>query len=260
MKTNSAQFRFYEELNDFLPLAKRKKTFVYNFDGNPGIKDAIQSLGVPHTEIDLILVNNKSKSFSYQLKNNDRVAVYPVFESLDISKVTHLRRKPLRNPKFILDVHLGKLAKYLRLLGFDTLYRNDYSDAEIIALAKQKKRIILTRDIGLLKNSRIIRGYWVRSIKPELQIAEILDRFDLYNKANPFARCLECNGKIERIRKRVVMGKLPEKTQKFFQEFFRCRICKKVYWEGSHYQKLQIFVRNLMKQKFNNNHVLSLRA
>ena len=143
----SAKFRFYEELNDFLPLDKRKKIFSYNFEGNPSVKDAVEAIGVPHTEIDLILANSKSVAFSYHLQDGDMISVYPVFESMDISNVTHLREKPLRKPKFILDVHLGKLAKYLRMLGFDALYETDYKDSRIVNIAKTQNGTILTRDV-----------------------------------------------------------------------------------------------------------------
>ncbi len=149
---NKAKFRFYEELNDFLPAEKKKIEFIYNFSGNPAIKDAIEAVGVPHTEVDVILVNGQSVEFSYQLQDDDVVSVYPTFESFDVSKVTHLRNKPLREIKFIVDVHLGKLARYLRMLGFDTLYKNNYSTTEILKIAKAQKRIILTRSVALLKN------------------------------------------------------------------------------------------------------------
>ena len=119
---NRAHFRFYEELNEFLPHHKRKTEFVYHFHGAPSVKDAVEAIGVPHVEVDIILVNGISVSFSRKLSDGDRISVYPVFESFDVSAVTHLRARPLREPRFILDVHLGRLAKYLRLCGFDTLF------------------------------------------------------------------------------------------------------------------------------------------
>ncbi|MDO9047434.1 MAG: Mut7-C RNAse domain-containing protein [Methylobacter sp.] len=143
---HTAEFRFYEELNDFLPPEQRKRTMHYRFSGHPGIKDPIEVFGVPHTEVDLIVVNGQSVGFDYQLQAGDRVAVYPVFETLDISSLVRLREKPLRNPRFILDVNLGKLAKRMRLLGFDSLYRNDYRDADIVNIAVNERRIVLTRD------------------------------------------------------------------------------------------------------------------
>ena len=124
--------RFYEELNDFLPADKRKKRFEHSFIDRTSVKDMIESFGIPHTEIDLILVNGNSVNFSYLVNNGDDISVYPMFESLDITDLQHLRAKPLRKPKFILDVHLGTLAKYMRMLGFDSLYQNNYKDEEIV--------------------------------------------------------------------------------------------------------------------------------
>lgn len=247
--TNTAYLRFYEELNDFLPISKRKKSFEFSFNNNPSIKDVIESLGVPHTEIDLILVNGKSKSFSYQLKQDDQVSIYPVFERLDISGVTRLSKRPLRVVKFVLDVHLGKLARYLRLLGFDTLYENNYDDAQIVDIAQRTRRVILTRDIGLLKNKRVARGYWLRATQPKKQIKEILNRFDLDKKTKPFSRCLECNGKILRVSKEQIVKALPVKTNQYYTKFSRCKNCKKIYWEGSHYQKLRKLILGFLSAK-----------
>jgi uncharacterized protein len=234
----SIEIRFYEELNDFLPGNKRKVTFSHTFMGNMSVKDIIESQGVPHTEIDLILVNGESVDFNVKPKDGDLLSVYPVFESFDISNVTRLRPEPLRNPCFVLDVHLGKLAKYLRMLGFDTLYQNNFDDDEIIEISVREKRIILTRDIGILKNSKVTHGYWVRSQKPKQQIAEVINRFSLTGHIEPLNRCIECNGKIVEVEKEQIADLLKPKTRKFFQNFYQCTNCKKVYWEGSHYSKM----------------------
>jgi uncharacterized protein with PIN domain len=244
MTRKKASFRFYEELNDFLPPERKKVTFTHTFTGNPAIKDIIESLGVPHVEVDLILVNDKSVGFDYQLQTGDQISVYPQFESIDITSITKLRSKPLRVTKFILDVHLGKLAHYLRLLGFDTLYDNKFHDPEIITIAQKEKRIILTRDIALLKNKIVTHGYWIRNIQPRKQIEEVLDRFDLRNQLQPFTRCLECNGKIIAINKNEIEN-LPANTDKYYEDFSRCLQCKKIYWPGSHYLKLKKFVGSL---------------
>jgi len=230
--------RFYEELNDFLHRQKRKTTFEHSFTGNPSVKDVVESLGVPHTEIDLILVNGESVTFNYKPAENDLISVYPVFESLNISYITHLRPKPLRKTKFILDVHLGKLARYLRMLGFDTLYENNYPDPQIIDIAKNEKRIILTRDVGILKNSAVTHGYWIRSQNPKEQLKEVITRLDLSVNIKPLFRCMECNGIIEQVDKKEIIDQLKPKTKKYFNEFFQCTQCKKVYWEGSHYEKM----------------------
>lgn len=245
---NRAEFRFYEELNDFLPLAQRKQTLLYRFNGNPGIKDPIEACGVPHTEVDLIIVNGVSVGFDYKLQNADRVAVYPVFESIDIAPIVKLRDKPLRNSAFIADVNLGKLAKLLRLLGFDTMFGNAYTDSEIANLAAEQKRIVLTRDRRLLFAKRITHGYWVRSVEPRPQLAEVVERFDLADAIKPFYRCTLCNGIIEAVDKQQVLPLLEPKTKKYFENFYRCRNCGQVYWEGSHIDKIRKRFANYLHQ------------
>jgi uncharacterized protein with PIN domain len=239
---HQAWFRFYEELNDFLPSSKRKKSFAYSFNGNPSVKDAIEAIGVPHVEVDMIVVNGNPVDFSYKLNNEDKISVYPVFESLDISGTSSLREKPLRITKFILDVHLGKLSKYLRLCGFDTVIDTSLTDSEIIDLSLKEHRIIVTRDRGLLKNKRVTHGYWIRSIKPEEQLKEVLKRFDLKNNLNPFIRCMECNGMLYDVPKQEVMDRLLPKTIDYYTEFKRCQGCGKIYWEGSHYERMKKFI------------------
>ncbi len=245
----TAFFRFYEELNDFLPPDKRKVQFPYSFSGNPSIKDAVEAIGVPHTEVDLILVNGKSVDFSYHLQQGDLVSVYPVFESFDIGPVTHLRPEPLRNPKFILDVHLGKLAKILRMLGFDTVYRNDLEDDEIAERAREEGRIILTRDVGLLKRGSVDRGYWVRSQHPKQQAKEVLQRFNLKNLVKPFKRCMDCNGIIEPVEKESVEDQLPSASAESYDHFFQCGNCGKLYWRGSHIPNMIDTIYSLIEEE-----------
>ncbi len=235
-----AEFRFYEELNDFLPPERRRVSFDHEFFGNPAVKDTVEALGVPHSEVDLILANGESVSFSYHLQDGDRIAVYPVFESLDLSGFTRLRERPLREPTFILDVHLGKLARYLRLFGFDSIYRNDLKDDEIIRIAEDEKRIILTRDLGILKNSRVTHGHWLRSQEPLTQLRELFGRLDLSRCARPLTRCPVCNGLLERRKKGEIA--LPAATSACYDEFAQCRSCGQVYWKGSHYGALRALI------------------
>jgi uncharacterized protein len=243
--TQSAEFRFYAELNDFLDPSCRQKTFPYVFNGSPSIKDAVEAIGVPHTGVDVILINGDSVGFDYRLQPGDRVAVYPVFESFDVTPLIRLRAEPLRDPTFILDVHLGKLARRLRMLGFDSLYRNDYDDPEIIHIALREERIILTRDRGILKNSLVTHGYWVRSEEAEEQVREVLARFDLFRLINPFSRCSACNGSLEDVPKEEILDQLPPKTKAAFNDFRRCSNCGKIYWPGSHYQAMSEMIKRL---------------
>jgi len=240
-----AEFRFYEELNDFLPPARRKRDFIYAFQGRPAVKDAIEALGVPHPEVDLILVNGESVGFGHPLGDGDRVSVYPVFESLEIAGATRLRPQPLREPRFILDVHLGRLARHLRLLGFDTRYANDAADAAIAAAAARERRIVLTRDRGLLKHSAVTRGYWVRATAPRAQAAEVIRRFQLEARLRPFTRCLECNGVLRAADKAAVADRLPPRARRLHDTFAECPDCRRLYWPGSHHRRLAEFVAQL---------------
>ncbi|MBN2382254.1 Mut7-C ubiquitin/RNAse domain-containing protein [bacterium] len=246
MNSHTIDVRFYEELNDFLPRHQRKITFSISFNGNPTVKDIIESAGVPHVEVDLVLVNGVSVGFDYHINHGERLAVYPMFESFDISPIIRLRPLPLRNPTFILDVNLGKCARIMRLLGFDCLYDNTYEDAQIVTLALEQARIILTRDVGLLKNGRVTHGYWVRSTKPSQQILEIIRRCDLKNHLRPFSRCLKCNGYIAHVTRDEIDDRLQPGTRLNYSEFFRCRDCQRVYWQGPHYHKMKRLVEQLM--------------
>ena len=236
---HAAEFRFYEELNDFLKPERRQQAVVYRFDGQPGIKDPIEALGVPHVEVDLIVVNGESVGFDYPLQDGDRVAVYPVFESLDVSPIVKLREKPLRNVAFVVDVNLGRLARLLRLLGFDVLFSNAYDDDEIVRISEEQGRIALTRDRRLLYAKAVTHGTWVRSVWPRRQVDEVVRRFDLAGLIRPFSRCADCNGRIEPVAKDAVADRLEPKTKKYYEKFYRCPDCGKIYWEGSHVDKLR---------------------
>lgn len=183
----TAYFRFYAELNDFLPPMRRQQVITYRFNGHSGIKDPIEALGVPHTEVEVILVNNQPTDFSYQLKSTDRVAVYPKFKRLDPGEFPRLRADRSNPVRFIVDVNLGKLAKLLRLLGFDSLYCNHFQDSAIVATAVAEQRIILTRDRRLLFAKQIEHGYWVRAVEAKKQTHEVLDHFELHTAIQPFS-------------------------------------------------------------------------
>jgi len=242
--------RFYEELNDFLPKEIKKKRFEHNYIDRTSVKDLIESLGVPHTEIDLILVNGKSVGFDNIINDADDISVYPVFESFDIREVQHLRPKPLRQPKFVADVHLGRLTRYLRMMGFDILYKNNFNDDKIVRISLKEKRGILTKDRGILKRNEVTHGYWVRSTKIEEQTKEVLKRFNLQKEIKEFSRCLECNQLLVPIKKEMVIDELPLKVAQTQNEFYQCPSCKKIYWKGTHYQRMLSFIQSLRNIEF----------
>jgi uncharacterized protein len=237
--------RFYEELNDFIPEENKKKRFTHQYVDRTSIKDLIESFGIPHTEVDLILVNGNSVNFKYIFNDGDDVSVYPVFESLDISNVQHLRPKPLREPKFVCDVHLGRLTRYLRMMGLNVLYKNNFVDEEIIQISLKERRALLTRDKGILKRSGVTHGYLVRGTKVEEQVKEILHRFDLKKEIKKFPRCIDCNDLLKPVKKELIIDQLPVKVAKTQNEFYECPSCKKIYWKGTHYKRMLAFINSV---------------
>lgn len=240
----TVKFRFFGELNDFLSSQKEENSFSVVFKGNPSVKDLIEATGVPHTEIDIILINGKSVSFSYKLSGGEQIDVYPVFERSVREPVIHLAPLP-ESKSFILDVHLGKLTRVLRLLGFDASYRNDYSDPQIVNTGVKENRIILTRDKGILKYKNVKAGYWIRSTNYLEQAREVVRRFDLCGMINPFSRCMLCNGRLVKVEKTDILLNLEEKTRLFYNKFSKCDVCGKVFWEGSHFERLQDLIKKI---------------
>ncbi len=241
-----ARFRFYAELNDFLPQPKRGVSFWHEFAGHPSIKDTIEAIGVPHTEVDLILTNGHSVGFDYKLDDGDRLGIYPVFESIDISPILRVRPQPLRRIRFVLDTHLGKLAAYLRMLGFDSLYNNEAPDEALASLSVEGDRVLLTKDRGLLKRGRVTHGYYIRSQEPREQVLEVIQRFDLQRLIEPFTRCMRCNGAIEEVQKELILERLEPQTRDHFDEFSICSECDQIYWRGSHFGRMKAFIDHLL--------------
>ena len=209
----------------------------------------IEALGVPHTEVELVLVNGESSTFDRLLRDGDRVSVYPRFETFDITPLLRVRDHPLREPRFIADAHLGGLAHLLRLTGFDTLYDNHYADEEIEAIAAREARIVLTRDRELLKRRTITHGCFVHALKPALQIAEIFERLDLARSARPFTLCLECNTPLRAVDKAAIEDRLPEGVRERHERFSTCDGCHRIFWEGSHWQRMRRLVDTLLAQR-----------
>ena len=252
---NGITIRFYGELNDFLPQKQKFLSFNHFFKGQPSIKDLIESLGVPHTAVDLLLVNGKSSDFLYQLQGGERVAVYPIFESLDISTVSHVRPAPLKEYRFTLDVHLGKLASTLRMVGFDTHYSNNASKDQLVNDATTESRILLTSDRALLMRTKVVYGYMVRSKDPGLQLVEVLTRFNLVDKLLPFVRCMACNGALRSVSKAEVLSRLPKNVRESLDEFQECPDCGRIYWKGTHYKRMNDFIRQV-KEKIKTDDIL----
>jgi uncharacterized protein with PIN domain/sulfur carrier protein ThiS len=243
----TAIFRFYEELNDFLAPERRKREFSCPCARAATTKHMIEALGVPHTEVELVLVNGESVGFDRILEHGDRVAVFPKFEMVDVTPLLRIREHPLRITRFIADAHLGGLAHLLRMTGFDTLYDNNYHDRQIELLAAQERRIVLTRDRELLKRRSITHGCYVRALKPPDQLCEIFDRLDLAQSIKPFTLCLNCNAPLRPVEKAAVLERLPPSVRERFDHFSTCDICQRVFWEGSHWQRMRVMLEECIQ-------------
>lgn len=230
------RFRFYAQLNDFLPADRRGRRFSHVLAAPGSVKDAIEALGVPHPEVDVILVNGTPERFEYGLKNGDDVSVYPVFRSIDVAGLRRAGIDPPQPVRFMLDVHLGKLASLLRLCGFDAATGTD--DEDLARRAAREDRVVLTRDLGLLKRATVRHGCWVRHTSPESQLLEVLERFDLAGRMEPFTRCLRCNTCLVPADAQTVADRLQPRTRAAFRQFRRCPGCARVYWRGSHFDRL----------------------
>jgi len=244
----SVEVRVYAELNDFLPPDRRFETFRQPLGLRQTVKDLIEATGIPHTEVDAIIANGTSVGFDHRPSHDDLIGVYPMFESIDIRPILRLRREPLRDTRFVVDSNLGGLARHLRMLGFDAVFRNDFADDEIARISASEKRVLLTRDVDLLKRRNITHGYYVRGIVPVDQAAEVVRRFDLSRDLHPLSRCLECNESLETVAAEKIKDLLPEAPLREHKSFSRCRVCARVYWPGSHYSKMKSKVDEILQR------------
>jgi len=235
-KFRKAHFTFLGELNDFLPHYRKNASFAIDFEGHQTLKHLIESLGVPHTEFGQVLVNGQPAAPPDRLQDGDRVMVYPA-DTL-----------PLSEPRFVLDNHLGQLAIYLRMLGFDSLYRNDYQDNELSQVSSEEERVLLTRDRRLLMRKVIRHGYCIHQTDPRQQAIEVLRRFKLAGQVRPFQRCLRCNSPLQVVSKQDIIERLEPLTKIYYDEFHICPACNQIYWKGSHYGHMQEMIADLANQ------------
>ncbi|WP_029106726.1 Mut7-C RNAse domain-containing protein [Mycobacterium sp. URHD0025] len=242
------EIRAYAELNDFLDAGSRGLTVRRPCQSHQTVKDVLEAMGIPHTEIDLILVNGDPVGFEHRPAIGDRIAVYPMFEALDIESMARLRPEPLRDPRFVVDVNLGRLARLLRVLGFDVWWSNDADDQTLADISLQQQRILLTRDRGLLKRRAITHGLFVHSEQPEGQTREVLRRLDLRRRVAPFTRCVRCGGRLASVAKEEVADRLEPLTRRYYDEFGRCTECGQIYWPGTHFERLSSLVDGLLDQ------------
>ncbi len=242
------RFLFYGNLNDFLPAPQRHQVLDQPLAEHAGVKHPIESLGVPHPEVEAILVNTRPVDLAYQLQDGDFVTVYPQ-DCPELPGAYLALRPPITLPfRFIADTHLGRLVAYLRMLGFDTLYRNDYDDPQLAAIAAGEGRVLLTRDRGLLKHKSVVHGFCPREVDPHRQLVAVLKRYRLGRQLEPWRRCIHCNGLLQDVEKRTILDRLEPKTKLYYESFQQCATCGRIYWHGSHFDRMALFVEEVRRQ------------
>ena len=222
-------------------------TFLHYFDRRASIKDVIESLGIPHPVIGNLIVNGQEVEFDYILLDNDAVEVSPLTPPVNPFIPTVLRPEALEKISFTVDVNAGKLALFLRMLGFDTVYENNTINDRLVEIAQSENRILLTRDATLLKRKIIMHGYLLREQDPNRQLIEVLLLYDLSSRIKPLSRCIPCNGLLVPISKEVIMERLEPLTRQYYHSFHICEECGKIYWPGSHQEKINLLIDEILK-------------
>lgn len=246
---SSVTFRFHGELNYFLPRTQREQVISHQFSWRASVKDMIESIAPPHCEVEAVTVDGLGVDFDYIVADAVHIDVYDYYTAQSVTNRVRITPLLQGRPRFILDTHLGRLASYLRMLGFDTLYRNDYADDLLAEISHQENRILLTRDLGLLKRSLVIYGRFMRNTAPRLQLAEVVGRYGLAGEIEPFLHCIKCNGKLRAVSKEAVLEELTQRTARSYDEFHRCASCGQIYWKGSHYDRMREFVDEVIKNQ-----------
>lgn len=241
--------RFYRSLNDFIAPALCNTEIIHNFERKASIKDMIEAFNVPHTEVEQIWVNGCAAGFNYIVRHGDRIEVFPAGENYSTMPVVQLRPPLSQPPQFVVDSNLGRLTRYLRLLGFDCLYRNDYEDETVARIASEQQRVVLTRDRSLLRRKIIIYGYFVRADKPKIQTREVLKRFALYPLIKPLTRCTHCNGRLAETGKSCIEHRLEPLTKQYYEKFLICSECDRIYWQGSHSMRIEQLLDELVEEQ-----------
>jgi len=229
MSTETATVRVAASLRFLLPVRHRHGEVVVPVEATVSVGHVVEALGVPRTEVGGLIVNGRPADWSARLGRGDVVDV------LDVS-----RPQPLAHPRFVLDVHLGSLARQMRLLGLDVAYRNDADDDELAEQATAEQRVLLTQDRGLLRRRAVVAGAYVRGSRADAQLADVLDRFA--PELRPWSRCPACNGELAPVAKDEVEHLLREGTRRTFTEFSRCQACERLYWRGAHARRLEAIV------------------
>ena len=244
----SVTFIFHDYLREMLKKKHRSEySLQYDSARKASVKDVIESLGIPHPIIGKLTVKGREIDFNYILQHRDIVEASPLTPPVNPFIPTILRPETLDRISFVVDVNVGKLALFLRMLGFDTVYDIGFRDGKLADIAASEKRILLTRDTSLLKRKIVIHGYLLREQNPIAQLIEVIHLYDLGNMIKPLSRCIPCNGCLVPVDKETVLERLEPLTRKYYESFHICEQCNRIYWPGSHQEKIVLFIRRVLK-------------
>jgi uncharacterized protein with PIN domain len=246
---STVHIRFYARLNEFLPADKQQKLLQCPLNGPLTAKHMVEAAGIPHTEVEVLIVNGRPVTFDYLLQADDRLSVYPEFTSLDTAGLPELRPALPQPPRFVADIHLGRLATFLRLLGYDTLYPEDEGDELLAEISQKEERVLLTRDRRLLMRKIVTYGCCLHSHNSYEQLQTVLNRYNLFDLIDPWQRCLRCNGRLHPVAKEAILDRLEPKTIHYYDEFRLCEVCQQIYWKGSHFSTLQELVNRIQARR-----------
>ena len=230
---------FDSVLDFFLAEPHQGRNLAYPLTRSASVKDIIESLGVPHTEVGRICFNNREIDFAFVPDMPGNLHVHSIDPPFDVLTPSLLRPEPLDRIWFIADVNVLKLGRLLILLGFDVAFSSSFTDEQIADLSESESRIVLTRDTTLLKRKKIMFARRIRSNLPYDQVVEVMDFFGLRDQTAFFSRCTQCNQPLAKVPKTDILHRLEPKTQKYFFDFFQCPECQKIFWKGSHYDAMK---------------------
>ena len=239
-------FMFRGNLQELLPPRWRGVAFfAQRLDRRASIKDVVESLRVPHPEVQRLLVNGEEVGFDYLVRPQDRIEVYPLTPPDNVLVATRLRPVPLPACRFVVDVNVGRLAILLRLLGFDAVYENNLLNGDLASISQRGERILLTRDTNLLKRKIVVYGHLIRALQPEAQVVEVVRLYALADRMQWLSRCLRCNGSLVPVAKEKIMARLEPLTKKYYDSFRICDRCRQIYWPGSHQENMTRYLHRL---------------
>uniref|UniRef100_I2PX94 Twitching motility protein PilT n=1 Tax=Desulfovibrio sp. U5L TaxID=596152 RepID=I2PX94_9BACT len=242
---DAAELTFRGELTDLLRRPAKDGVIVYPVTRAASVKDVIEALGPPHTEIHGLLADGRPVAFGHRLSSGERITVLPAAFPIDVTVPTLLRPKALPRLAFAVDANAGRLALFLRTLGFDAAYDRNIEDADLAEQAAREGRVVLSRDRDCLKRSAIVHGRVIRANEPREQLQDVLAAYGLAPPYAAFSRCTRCNTPLVPVDKAAVLPLLLPKTRRYFEEFHQCPDCGRVYWPGSHHEHMADWIRGL---------------